>query len=117
MAIDMLASADYPMDRIRLVVNHNTDVQKVSESQVKQLTERDIFWRIPFDKTLIRSGQLGVPVVISKPRSRSANSIIDLAYAISGGKRERKLFRRSRGRATNADTATTLVGAPGEVRP
>lgn len=117
MAIDMLASADYPMDRIRLVVNHNTNVQKVSDEQVTHLTDKDVFWRIPFDKAIIQSGQMGTPVVLAKPRSKSARSIVDLAYAISGGKRERKLFRRSRGRATGADTAAALVGVAREAQP
>ena len=96
MALDMLSSADYPMDRVKLVINHPTQVNSVKEQQVSVVTGCETFWSIPFDKAFIRAGQLGSPLIVAKPRSKGARSIVDLAYAISGGKREGKLFRQAR---------------------
>jgi hypothetical protein len=98
---------------VKLVVNHPTDVHSVSMQQVRDVTGRDVFWTVPFDKTIIRSGQLGTPVVMLKPGSKSARSIVDLAYTISGGQRERRFFRRgSFAPERVTDIKTAMVNLP-----
>jgi pilus assembly protein CpaE len=94
MAVDMLANADYPMDRVKLIINHPTDLHRVDVKQVKAVTGCEVFWSIPYDRNIVRSGQLGTPTVMAKAASKGAKSMIDLALAISGGKRERRLFGR-----------------------
>ena len=94
MAVDMLSAADFPMDRVKLVINHPSNVHKIDVKQVTEVTGCEVFWSIPYDKAFIRSSQVGLPIVLTKPNSKGASSIVDLALAISGGKRERKLFRR-----------------------
>ncbi len=95
MALDMLASADYPMERVKMVVNHPTQVNSVKVQQVADVTGTEIFWSIPYDTAFVKAGQLGTPVILSRPTSKAARSIVDLAFAISGGRREGKLFRRN----------------------
>lgn len=95
MAADMLSSADFPMDRVKLVINHQSDVHRADVKQVMEVTGLDVFWTVPYDKAIVRGGQVGMPMVMTKPNSKGARSMIDLALAISGGKRERKLFGRS----------------------
>ena len=94
MAVDMLAKADFPMDRVKLVVNHPTDVHRVALEQVSEVTGLPVFWEIPYDKQIVRGGQVGMPMVMTKPNSKGPRSMIDLALAISGGRRERRLFGR-----------------------
>jgi pilus assembly protein CpaE len=94
MALDMLQAADFPMDRVKLVINHPTDVHKVDIKQVQEVTGLDVFWTIPFDKQIVRGGQVGMPMVMTKPNARGARAMIDLAMAISGGRRDRRLFGR-----------------------
>ncbi len=101
MALDMLSAAEFPMDRVKLVINHPTDVHKVDIKQVSEVTGLEVFWTVPFDKQVVRGGQVGMPLVLTKPNSRGAKAMIDLAMAISGGRRERRLFGRS------ADVAIT----------
>lgn len=110
MALDMLSSADYPMDRVKLVINHPTQVNSVKQQQVSVVTGFEIFWSIPFDKAFIKAGQLGSPVIVTRPGSKGARSIVDLAYAISGGKREGKLFRQGRRPKPPADLPVTVQG-------
>jgi pilus assembly protein CpaE len=95
MAVDMLSQAEFPMDRVKLVINHPSDVHRVDIQQVKDVTGLEVFWSIPYDKNIVKGGQVGMPMVLSKPNTRGARSMIDLALAISGGRRERKLFGRS----------------------
>jgi len=92
MAVDMLSGADFPMERVKLVINHQSTVHRVDPKQVSEVTGCGVFWTVPFDKAIAKGGQLGSPLVMSKPNSKGARSMIDLALSISGGKRERKLF-------------------------
>lgn len=94
MAVDMLSNSDYPMDRVKLVINHPSSIQRVDLKQVSEVTNCEVFWNVPFDKAIVSGSQAGTPIVLSKPNSRGARSMIDLALAISGGKRERKRFGR-----------------------
>ena len=96
MAVDMLTGADFPMDRVKLVINHTNDLQRVDVKQVTDVTGLDVFWSVPFDRAIVRGGQIGMPMVMTKPNSKGARSMIDLALTISGGKREKRLFGRSR---------------------
>jgi MinD superfamily P-loop ATPase len=84
------------MERVKLVINHTNEFHKVDVSQVTEVTGLDVFWSVPFDKAILRGGQVGMPMVMSKPKSRGARSMIDLALAISGGKREKRWFGRGR---------------------
>jgi MinD-like ATPase involved in chromosome partitioning or flagellar assembly len=95
MAVDMLAHADFPMDRVKLVINHPSNIHRVDVKQVSEVTNCQVFWSVPFDKAIVSGSQAGTPIVMSKPNSRGARSMIDLALAISGGKRERKMFGRT----------------------
>jgi pilus assembly protein CpaE len=113
MAVDMLANADYPMDRVKLIINHPTDLHRVDVKQVKAVTGCEVFWSIPYDRNIVRSGQLGTPMVMTKSASRGAKSIIDLALAISGGKRERQLFgRKTQPPATPQRETEALIAFP-----
>ena len=69
----------------------------------------DIFWTVPFDKAFIKAGQVGSPLILHKPNSRGARSIIDLSYAITGGKRESRLFRKSAKTELRSQAALSLT--------
>jgi MinD-like ATPase involved in chromosome partitioning or flagellar assembly len=94
MALDMLSGADYPMERVKLVVNHPTNLSKVKIEQLQEVTGCEVFWTIPFDKNFVKSGQEGAPIVMARANSGGARSIAKLAQAIGGGGGESRLFRR-----------------------
>jgi pilus assembly protein CpaE len=96
MALDMLHTAGYPMDRVKLVVNRNTGIHSIKKEQIEDVTGCEVFWDIPFDKEFIRSGQLGSPLYLTKPTSRGARNIGQLAQSISGGGQKSRLFRKVR---------------------
>jgi pilus assembly protein CpaE len=108
MALDMLSTAEYPMDRVKLLINHPSNVDTVRKEQVENVTGCEVFWTIPFDKAFVRSGQLGAPLVLSKPGSRGARNIGQLARAIAGGGRESRIFR---GRVARPERVETVAAA------
>lgn len=69
---------------IRLVLNHTSGGHDVSTSDVAQAVSRDVFWDLPFDKSLRASVQLGSPLVLADQRSPVAGSITLLARRIAG---------------------------------
>jgi Flp pilus assembly CpaE family ATPase len=111
MALDMLQTAEYPMDRVKLVINQPNTFSAVKKEQVENVTGCEVFWTLPFDKAFVRSGQLGLPLVIARPNSRGARNIGQLARTISGGGREGRLFRRSQQRERRVDGPLVRVAA------
>ena len=51
---------------------------------------REVFWSIPYDRNISMSTQLGMPVVVTKPNTRAAESLIELAYALSGVRQQQE---------------------------
>jgi MinD-like ATPase involved in chromosome partitioning or flagellar assembly len=45
---------------------------------------RDVFWSVPYDRNISTATQLGMPVVVAKPHSKAAESLVEMAYALSG---------------------------------
>ena len=75
-------------DNVRLVVNEISPVNDVRPEAVSETLDQPIFWRIPYDRDLRRSAQVGKPVMETAPRSKIAQNFRDLAGRISGGDAE-----------------------------
>lgn len=84
LAIDMLRSWNFPQEKIKLVINSTNEATNVQPQEVKRMLGRDVFWSIPYDRNISTATQLGMPVVVAKPQSRASESIIEMAYALSG---------------------------------
>lgn len=84
LAIDMLRSWNFPQEKIKLVINATNEASNVQPQEVKRMLGRDVFWSIPYDRNISTATQLGMPVVVSKPTSKASESIVEMAYAISG---------------------------------
>ncbi len=50
---------------------------------------RDVFWSIPYDRNISTATQLGMPVVVAKPQSKASESLVEMAYALSGVRQQR----------------------------
>lgn len=84
LAIDMLRSWNFPQDKIKLVINATNEASNVQPQEVKRMLGRDVFWSIPYDRNISTATQLGMPVVLAKPQSKASESIVEMAYALSG---------------------------------
>ena len=89
LAIDMLRSWNFPQEKIKLVINATNEASNVQPQEVKRMLGRDVFWSIPYDRNISTATQLGMPVVVAKPQSKAAESITEMAYAISGVRQQR----------------------------
>jgi pilus assembly protein CpaE len=84
LAIDMLRSWNFPQEKIKLVINATNEATTVQPQEIKRMLGREVFWSIPYDRNISTATQLGMPVVVAKPQSRASESIVEMAYALSG---------------------------------
>ena len=84
LALDMLRSWNFPQDKVKLVINATNEATNVQPAEVKRMLGRDVFWSIPYDRNISASNQLGMPVVVAKPTSKASESLVQLAFALSG---------------------------------
>jgi pilus assembly protein CpaE len=89
LAIDMLRSWNFPQEKIKLVINATNEASNVQPQEIKRMLGREVFWSIPYDRNISTATQLGMPVVVSKPTSKASESIVEMAYAISGVKTQK----------------------------
>ncbi len=95
LALNMLRSWSFPREKVKLAINHANVANSVKDKDVVRTLEYDVFWQIPYDESVTKSTQLGTPIVVTKPGSRVASSIIDLARMMGGVRpREKTLFDR-----------------------
>ncbi|MEX0683109.1 MAG: P-loop NTPase [Dehalococcoidia bacterium] len=89
LAIDMLRSWNFPQDKIKLVINATNEATSVQPQEVKRMLGREVFWSIPYDRNISTATQLGMPVVLAKPQSKASESIVEMAFALSGVRQQR----------------------------
>jgi len=114
LAIDMLRSWNFPQEKVKLVINATNEASNVQPQEVKRMLGRDVFWSIPYDRNISTATQLGMPVVVAKPQSKASESMVEMAYALSGVRQQRSqrakepqksgLFSRILGSATEEKT-------------
>lgn len=84
LAIDMLRSWNFPQEKVHLVINATNEASSTQPQEIKRMLGRDVFWSIPYDRNISMATQLGMPVVVAKPQSKAAESLVEMAYALSG---------------------------------
>ncbi len=90
LAIDMLRSWNFPQDKIKLVINSTNEASSVQPHEIRRMLGRDVFWSVPYDRNISAATQLGMPVVVAKPQSKASESLTELAYALSGVRRQQQ---------------------------
>ncbi|MBI1885684.1 MAG: response regulator [Chloroflexi bacterium] len=83
-ALKLLSNGSYSEEKIKLTVNHATNVNSVKDTDVGKVLRQEVFWSIPHDEEIGQSAQIGSPAVIDRPDSRAAQSIQELAAVLSG---------------------------------
>jgi len=89
LAIDMLRSWNFPQEKIKLVINATNEASNVQPQEVKRMLGREVFWSVPYDRNISTATQLGMPVVLAKPQSKASESIVEMAFALSGVRQQR----------------------------
>ncbi len=84
LALNMLRSWSYPGEKVKLTINRANLANSVREEDVERTLSTKVFWRVPYDPTVMAATQIGQPIVMAKPRSKAAVSISDLATRLAG---------------------------------
>ena len=92
LALEMLRAASVSEDKVKLIINHSTSSNSLRPEDVERVLEYEVYWRIPHDVAVSNSNQLGQPIVLAKPYARASRAITDIAYSLSGLRREKKGF-------------------------
>lgn len=101
LSLETLRGEGFDRDRLKLVVNHATNANSVTDADLARTVGYEIFWTFPHDRAVPHSTQRGEPLVLSQPRARMAQEVEALAAVLGGTPEDRpapgqrfSLFRR-----------------------
>ncbi len=83
-------------ERIKVVLNRAGVDSGVRERDVESTLDAPLWWRIPQDNEVVKAAQLGRPIVMSRPNSKVAVEIREMARALAGV-RNRARKQKNRG--------------------
>ncbi|MEX0801402.1 MAG: response regulator [Dehalococcoidia bacterium] len=111
-ALKLLQKGISKDEKIRLVVNHATGANSVTESDVSSVLHREIFWSIPHDAEIAASAQLGTPVVIDRPGSKVSQAVRGMAASLAGVEQHKNGYANGHrnGERTSTGLLTRLFG-------
>lgn len=101
-SLDALREEGFGEDRLKLVVNHATNANSVTDGDIARTVQAEVFWSIPHDREVPLSTQRGEPLVLMSPRARMSQQVSSLAAVLSGSPEPQptgggfSLFRRGR---------------------
>jgi pilus assembly protein CpaE len=90
LALEMLRSWSFPAEKVKVVVNHTNESHTDARVDIRRILGKDVFWSIPYDRNISQATQLGMPIVVAKPKSKASESFTELAYAVAGIRRRPK---------------------------
>lgn len=96
--LDVLESEGFPDERLFLTVNHPNGANTIRAADIERVLRKKVFWEIPHDSQMTMATQIGLPVVLARPKSRAASNLSGLAGKITGrvapARESRSLLRR-----------------------
>lgn len=85
--LDTLQVLHFPLSMIKLVLNRAESTSSISWQEIRNNLPLDIIVKIPSEGKVVNQAiNQGVPVVVESPRSRIAQSILELARTIAAAK-------------------------------
>jgi len=113
LALEMLRSWSFPAEKVKVVVNHTNESHTDARVDIRRILGKDVFWSIPYDRNISQATQLGMPIVVAKPKSKASESFTELAYAVAGIRRRPKgMLERLGERITGTTSAAPTTPAP-----
>jgi pilus assembly protein CpaE len=112
LALEMLRSWSFPAEKVKVVVNHTNDSHSDARVDIRRILGKDVFWSIPYDRNISQASQLGMPIVVAKPKSKASESFIELSYAVAGIRRRPKGMLERLGERITGATSTPPSAPP-----
>lgn len=95
-------------ERIKIILNRAGIDTGVRERDVEQTLDAPLWWRIPQDNDVVKSAQIGKPIVMHRPNSKVSIEIREMARALAGV-REKKPSSISRRNASGGGGALARI--------
>ncbi len=84
-ALAMMEESGYSRDKVKLVVNRADPDAEVAVAEIEQVLGYPVYAQIPDDRAVAKAISLGVPVVMSNPKSKAAVALSALSRGLVGG--------------------------------
>lgn len=84
LSLAMMKSWHYPEGKVKLVVNHATSANGLSNRDIETAIDYPIFWKVPNDSAVADSAKMGKPFVQSHPTAKISMNLTNLVCALSG---------------------------------
>lgn len=84
LAVSTLCASGFDTDRLKLVINHATSANSVTDQEIARAVGYDVFWSLPHDRAVPESTQHGAPIVLSRPKAAMAQQVDALAAYFGG---------------------------------
>jgi pilus assembly protein CpaE len=79
-----LMAANYPKEKLRVIVNRANSSREISASEVEEILEFEVMERLPSDDALVATSvNMGQPFVLSSPGKSLSRAILNLADNLS----------------------------------
>jgi pilus assembly protein CpaE len=82
-ALDTLRASNFPLDRVRMVVNRVDSKARLDLAELERSLGREVFGTIPSDRIIPQSVNEGIPAVVLSRRSRVARHFRRMASALA----------------------------------
>lgn len=84
LSLKALRREGFDRNRLKLVVNHATNANAVTDDDIARALGYEVFWTFPHDRKVPHSTQRGEPLVMWQPRARMAQRVEALAAHLAG---------------------------------
>jgi pilus assembly protein CpaE len=92
--VETLRSWDIQDERLRLVLNHPTEILKASHEEAQGAVGIPVAWELPYDANALKALSAGVPVSDYKPGSDLPQELREIARFVAGVSAPRATRRR-----------------------
>ncbi len=75
---------------------------------------REVFWVVPYDRSISAATQLGMPVVVARPQSKASESMVEMAFAMSGVRQQQP--QKPKETPQKSGFLSRILGVPSEDR-
>lgn len=83
-ALALMEESGYSRDKLKLVLNRADPKAEVSTADTATALNYPVYAQIPDDRAVARSITVGVPVVMSAPKTRAGRALLDLGRGLAG---------------------------------
>lgn len=83
-ALALLEESGYSRDKVKLIINRSDPQSEVPPAEIEKALNYPVYARIPDDRAVARGISLGVPAVMSAPKSEAGQALLTMVRGLAG---------------------------------